>query len=195
MWAPGADTGGPNQNPTPYWPGPSEVDMVGVDGYPNTQWGPFTSFSALFGPVFDEIHAETSLPIFLAETDLAPLDGSGYQSIAGFVSDLCSDGGDGLLEFEDGTPAMTDAQWSELDQALASDCQGGGVDPPPTGSGGPIVGYEGLCLDDQGASTADYNPVERGQDRHGVSAAGPGPGTGARAGAGAARTPGTAGAQ
>lgn len=126
MWAPGADTGGTNQNPTRYWPGASQVDMVGVDGYPNTQWGQFTSFSALFGPVFSEIHAQTSLPIFIAETDLAPLDGSGYESISGFISDLCSSGGDGVLQFQDGTPALSSTQWTELDNALASDCGGGG---------------------------------------------------------------------
>ncbi|WP_083975397.1 ricin-type beta-trefoil lectin domain protein [Kitasatospora mediocidica] len=28
------------------------------------------------------------------------------------------------------------------------------------GSGGPVVGYGGLCLDDRSASTADYNPVQ-----------------------------------
>ncbi|MEY9862656.1 hypothetical protein ABH935_008304 [Catenulispora sp. GAS73] len=129
MWAPGADTGGTNQDPTAYWPGASEVDMVGVDGYPNTRWGQFTSFSALFGPVFSEIHALTSLPIFIAETDLAPLDGTGYESLAGFVSDLCSNGGDGLLQYQDDTPDMTATQWTELDNALSSDCSGSTTPP------------------------------------------------------------------
>jgi hypothetical protein len=129
MWAPGADTGGTNQNPTPYWPGASQVDMVGVDGYPNTQWGQFTSFSALFGPVFNEIHALTSLPIFIAETDLAPLDGSGYESLPGFISDLCSSGGDGVLQYQDGLPALSGAQWTELDNALASDCTSSSTPP------------------------------------------------------------------
>ena len=35
--------------------------------------------------------------------------------------------------------------------------------PPPTGgttTAGKITGYEGLCLDDRSASTADYNPVQ-----------------------------------
>ena len=131
MWAPGADTGGTNQNPTAYWPGASQVDMVGVDGYPNTRWGRFTSFSALFGPVFNEIHALSSLPIFIAETDLAPLDGSGYESLAGFISDLCSNGGDGVLQYQDGTPDMTGTQWTELDNALAGDCGGGSTPPGP----------------------------------------------------------------
>jgi glycosyl hydrolase family 12/ricin-type beta-trefoil lectin protein len=35
---------------------------------------------------------------------------------------------------------------------------GGGTTPPP--GSGPITGYEGLCVDDRGASTAEYNPVQ-----------------------------------
>jgi Ricin-type beta-trefoil lectin domain len=30
----------------------------------------------------------------------------------------------------------------------------------PRESTGPVVGYEGLCLDDRGASTASYNPIQ-----------------------------------
>jgi transcriptional regulator with XRE-family HTH domain len=122
MWAPGADTGGTTIDPTPYWPGASEVDMVGVEGFPNTRFGPqLGTFSGMFGPVFHEIHTLTSLPIFIAETDLAPLGGSGYQSLAGFISDLCSNGGDGVLQFQD-TQTLSGKQWTELDKALASDC-------------------------------------------------------------------------
>ena len=29
-----------------------------------------------------------------------------------------------------------------------------------TGATGPITGYEGLCLDDRSASTADFNPIQ-----------------------------------
>jgi len=122
MWAPGADTGGTTVDPTPYWPGASEVDMVGVEGFPNTDFGPqLGTFSGEFGPVFNEIHALSSLPIFIAETDLAPLDGSGYQSIPGFISDLCSNGGDGVLQYQD-TQTLSGTQWTELDNALARDC-------------------------------------------------------------------------
>lgn len=127
MWAPNANTGGTTIDPTPYWPGSSEVDMVGVDGYPDTQYGSqFGTFSGEFGLVFSEIHALTSLPIFISETDLAPLDGSGYESLPAFISDLCSNGGDGVLQFQDGTPALSSAQWSELDTALAGDCTSSG---------------------------------------------------------------------
>ncbi|HWC84530.1 MAG TPA: ricin-type beta-trefoil lectin domain protein [Pseudonocardiaceae bacterium] len=37
---------------------------------------------------------------------------------------------------------------------------GTGGNPPPTGTTGPITGYDGLCVDDQSASTANYNPVQ-----------------------------------
>jgi hypothetical protein len=126
MWAPAADTGGTTVDPTPYWPGSSQVDMVGVEGFPDTRWGSqLGTFSGVFGPVFHEIHARTSLPIFIAETNLAPLDGSGYQSLPEFISDLCSDGGDGVLQFQDDAPALSATQWTELDKALASDCGAG----------------------------------------------------------------------
>jgi hypothetical protein len=124
MWAPGADSGGTSIDPTPYWPGPDKVDMVGVQGYPDTRWGyQFTSFDAVFGHSFAEIHALTSLPIFIAETDLALLDTSGYQTISGFVADLCSHGGDGVVQYQgSGGLPLSAAQWRELDKALSDDC-------------------------------------------------------------------------
>ena len=136
MWAPNVYTGGTTIKPTPYWPGSSKVDMVGVDGYPDTQFGSqFGTFSGEFGPVFRQIHALTSLPIFISETDLAPLDSSGYQTIPSFISDLCSNGGDGVLQFQDGTPQLSTKQWTQLDNALASHCSGSGpVLPPETKS-------------------------------------------------------------
>jgi transcriptional regulator with XRE-family HTH domain len=122
MWAPGADTGGTTIDPTSYWPGASQVDMVGVEGFPDTRWGSqLGTFSGVFGPVFHEIRTLTRLPIFIAETNLAPLDGSGYQSLPGFISDLCSNGGDGVLQFQQ-TQTLSSTQWGELDKALASDC-------------------------------------------------------------------------
>ncbi|HEV2640789.1 MAG TPA: ricin-type beta-trefoil lectin domain protein [Actinocrinis sp.] len=46
--------------------------------------------------------------------------------------------------------------------AAYSTSGGGGTNPPPPPSGatGPITGYQGLCVDDRAASTADYNPVQ-----------------------------------
>jgi len=126
MWVPNADTGGSTVNFTPWWPGASHVSMVGLDGYPQSGsgWG-LCNFQELFGQSFTEMKSLTSLPVFISETDLAPLstsqecDGGGYQTITDFISAMLKDGGDGVLQFQDGTPALTSAQWTELDAALA----------------------------------------------------------------------------
>ena len=171
MWAPGANTGGTTIDPTNYWPGTSEVDMIGVDGYPDTEWGSqFGTFSGLLGPVFSEIHALSSLPIFLAETDLAPLGSSGYESLPGFISDLCSNGGDGVLQFQDGSTALTSAQWTQLDAALASDCGTGtgtgGSSPTASASPSPSTsstGGGGSCASAVPGSAPDgFNPDVQG---------------------------------
>ena len=136
--APNADTGGSTTDPTPWWPGSSHVDLVGVDGYPDTQYGSqFGTFSGEFGQTFTEIrNLGYTGGIFISETDLAPLDGSGYQTIPQFISALCAAGGTGFLEFEDGTAAMTSTQWTEANTALSSDC--GGSSPAPS-QGAPAV--------------------------------------------------------
>jgi hypothetical protein len=86
--------------------------MVGVEAFPDTRWGAqLGTFSGLFGPVFNEIHTLTSLPIFIVETNLAPLDGSGYQFLSGFVSDACSHGGDGILQLQN-TQTLSGTQWN-----------------------------------------------------------------------------------
>ena len=126
MWAPNADTGGSTVNFTPWWHGLKRVDMVGLDGYPQSGsgWG-LCDFQELFGQSFTEMKSLTSLPVFISETDLAPLSTSqdcnsgSYQTITSFISDLFRNGGDGILQFQDGTTALTSAQWSELDAALA----------------------------------------------------------------------------
>jgi hypothetical protein len=127
MWAPNADTGGSSQNFTAWWPGASRVDMVGLDGYPQggAGWG-LCNFQELFGQSFTEMRTLTSLPIFISETDLSALsttqscNGGSYETITGFIDDLFAAGGDGILQFQDGTTALTSAQWAELDTALAS---------------------------------------------------------------------------
>jgi hypothetical protein len=165
MWAPNADTGGSTQNFTPWWPGTSHVSMVGLDGYPQSGpgWG-LCNFGELFGRSFTEMRSLTSLPVFISETDLAPLstsqscDGGRYETITGFIADLFADGGDGILQFQDGTPALTSAQWSELDTAIAkaphqapstaSPLAPSTASPPaasPTPAGTPTGGGDGNC--------------------------------------------------
>src|ERR1700722_6607848 len=57
----------------------------------------------------------------------------------------------------DGYDKGTGYQYSSIFNKITG---GGGSTPPPTGSTGPITGYEGLCLDDRSASTADFNPIQ-----------------------------------
>jgi len=119
MWCPNVDSGGSNTNPAAWWPGTSEVQMVGVDGYPSFINSSGGTFQSDFGQTFSEIHSKTNLPIFIAETDLSPLGSGGYESITNYIKDMAADGGDGILQFQEGLPALKSSQWSELDAALA----------------------------------------------------------------------------
>jgi hypothetical protein len=89
------------------------VTMVGVDGYPQPQYG-LNTFSEVFGRSFAEMRTLTKLRVFVAETDLA----QAKPSITAFVSAMKADRGTGLLQFQDGTLALTKAQWAKLDKAL-----------------------------------------------------------------------------
>jgi chitinase len=57
----------------------------------------------------------------------------------------------------DGYDKGTGYQYSSIFNQITG---GGGGTPPPPPTSGPIHGYEGLCLDDRSASTADFNPVQ-----------------------------------
>jgi chitinase len=57
----------------------------------------------------------------------------------------------------DGYDKGTGYQYSSIFNKITD---GGGTTPPPSGSTGPITGYQGLCLDDRSASTANFNPVQ-----------------------------------
>lgn len=136
MWVPNVfnGPGGSVVDPTPYWPGASNVDMVGVDGYPASQYGE-TSFANTFAQTFSIIQGlpgESTIAqpkIFVAETNFAPLGSGSYESIPNMISDICSNGGDGTLQFVgySGDPNLTTAQWNALDTAQANDCNS----PPP----------------------------------------------------------------
>ena len=138
MWVPDVfnGAGGTVVDPTSYWPGASNVDMVGVDGYPQSQFGE-TSFANTFAQTFSIIQGlsgESTIAqpkIFVAETNFSPLGSGSYESIPNMMSDICSNGGDGTLQFVgySGEPNLTSAQWSALDTAQANDC---GSPPPPS---------------------------------------------------------------
>jgi hypothetical protein len=149
MWVPNAynGAGGTVVDPDSYWPGASNVDMVGVDGYPQSKYGE-TNFSNTLATTYNIIQGlsgESTIAqpkIYLAETNLATLGSGSYESISNWISDMCANGGDGFLEFDDanwGLPSMTDAQWSEADTALANDCPSGAGTTPPPASSAPVV--------------------------------------------------------
>jgi len=139
MWAPNVDPNGNDTGAAKYWPGPGTVDMTGVDGYPA-----FCScggtFGDIYGGTFKEIQGLSgfgSLPrtqIFISETDNAPLGSGGFESTTNFIKDMCAAGGDGFLQFQDGTPAMSNTQWSDSVAALAKYCSAPTPAPTPTQS-------------------------------------------------------------
>lgn len=126
MWACSAYTGGTSIDPSDYWPGSSYVDMVGIDAYPNQVYGgTLGSFSGQIQPTVTIIRdLGWTDPIFVSETNLAQMVASGGQSITDFVAAMHTAGCSGILEFEDaawGLPQMTSAQWTEYNDAIASD--------------------------------------------------------------------------
>lgn len=125
MWACSAYTGGTTISPAAYWPGSSYVDMVGIDGYPSTQYGAtLGTFAGQLQPTVTIIRGlGWSNPIFISETNLAQMVSSGGESIASFVSDMYTAGISGILEFEDASwdlPQMTSAQWTQYNNAVAA---------------------------------------------------------------------------
>ena len=80
---------------------------------------------------------------------------SNAQSLETFAA---SNGVEELSFWEvDGYDKGTGYQYSSIFNKITG---GGSTTPPPPGSTGPITGYEGLCLDDRSASTADFNPIQ-----------------------------------
>ncbi len=51
--------------PTPWWPGKSYVNWIGIDGY---YYSPTDSFAQVFGPTIVDVRAFSSAPILIAET-------------------------------------------------------------------------------------------------------------------------------
>jgi chitinase len=57
----------------------------------------------------------------------------------------------------DGYDKPTGYQYSSIFNKITGSSGGSGSPPP---GAGPITGYQGLCLDDRSASTANFNPVQ-----------------------------------
>lgn len=129
MWACSADTGGTSTtSPSPWWPGSSWVDMVGIDGYEALEGSPVT-FAGVFAAALSDIRAlGWSGDIWCSETNLALMEAGGGDSIEAFVADMHAAGMTGILEFEDsGLNVMTSAQWTRYNAAVAAAFGGGTV--------------------------------------------------------------------
>ena len=94
-------------------------------------------------------------PIAGTNDDGTVFSTSNAQSLESFAA---SNGVAELSFWEvDGYDKGTGYQYSSIFNKITG---GGGTTPPPTGATGPITGYEGLCLDDRSASTANFNPIQ-----------------------------------
>jgi chitinase len=81
---------------------------------------------------------------------------SNAQSLESFAA---SNGVQELSFWEvDGYDKGTGYQYSSIFNQITG--SSGGTPPPPPPGSGQITGYEGLCLDDRSASTADFNPIQ-----------------------------------
>lgn len=172
MWACSAWTGGTTINPSPWWPGSSYVDMVGIDGYPNTEYG--ATLGTFAGQIQPTVTAIRSLgwtqPIFLAETNLGQMVSSGGQSITSFVAAMHTAGISGILEFEDaawGLPQMTAAQWMEYNNAISANYGTSGGGSSGGGSGG--VSYTPTLIDGFAGSSLDTSKWLTPVDSEGIS--------------------------
>src|SRR3984957_11998867 len=114
--------------------------------------GPASQLSSLYGISTSAAYGMMGLtPIAGTNDDGTYFSTSNASSLESFAA---SNGVAELSFWEvDGYDKGTGYQYSSIFNKITG---GGGT----TGSTGPITGYEGLCLDDRSASTADFNPIQ-----------------------------------
>ncbi|HEX4832272.1 MAG TPA: ricin-type beta-trefoil lectin domain protein [Trebonia sp.] len=80
---------------------------------------------------------------------------------ASTLESFAATNGVGELSFweVDGYDRGTGYQYSSIFNKITGSSSGGGGGTG-TGTTGPVTGYQGLCLDDRSASTANFNPVQ-----------------------------------
>jgi chitinase len=117
--------------------------------------GTASQLSGLYGISTSAAYGMMGLtPIAGTNDDGTVFSTSNAQSLESFAA---SNGVAELSFWEvDGYDKPTGYQYSSIFNQIT----GGGSTPPPSGASGPITGYEGLCLDDRSASTADFNPIQ-----------------------------------
>ena len=115
-----------------------------------------SQLSGLYGISTSAAYAMMGLtPIAGVNDDGTDFSISNASSLESFAA---SNGVQELSFWEvDGYDKGTGYQYSSIFNKITG---GGSTPPPPTGSTGPITGYEGLCLDDRSASTANFNPIQ-----------------------------------
>jgi chitinase len=111
--------------------------------------------SSLYGISTSAAYAMMGLtPIAGVNDDGTDFSISNASSLESFAA---SNGVQELSFWEvDGYDKGTGYQYSSIFNKITG---GGGTTPPP-GNTGPITGYQGLCLDDRSASTANLNPIQ-----------------------------------
>ncbi len=117
--------------------------------------GTASQLASLYGISTSAAYAMMGLtPIAGVNDDGTDFSISNASSLESFAA---ADGVQELSFWEvDGYDKGTGYQYSTIFNKITS---GGTTTPPPSGSGA-ITGYEGLCLDDRSASTADFNPIQ-----------------------------------
>ena len=111
--------------------------------------------SSLYGISTSAAYAMMGLtPIAGVNDDGTDFSISNASSLESFAA---SNGVQELSFWEvDGYDRGTGYQYSSIFNKISG---GGGTTPPP-GNTGQITGYQGLCLDDRSASTANFNPIQ-----------------------------------
>ncbi|MGH3417699.1 MAG: ricin-type beta-trefoil lectin domain protein, partial [Actinocrinis sp.] len=111
--------------------------------------------AGLYGISTAAAYAKMGLtPIAGTNDDGAQFSQANAQSLESFAA---SNGVAELAFWEvDGYDKGTGYAYSRIFNQIT----GGGVTPPPPGQTGQVTGYQGLCLDDRSASTANFNPVQ-----------------------------------
>jgi chitinase len=115
--------------------------------------GTASQLAGLYGISTSAAYAMMGLtPIAGTNDDGTYFSTSNAQSLESFAAA----NGVQLLSFweVDGYDKPTGYQYSAIFNEITGSGGGG------TGTTGEITGYEGLCLDDRGASTADFNPIQ-----------------------------------
>ena len=119
--------------------------------------GTASQLSSLYGISTSAVYGMMGLTPIAGQND--PPDNYDFTTAnASSLESFAASNGVGELSFweVDGYDKPTGYQYSSIFNEITGSSGGGGG----TGTTGQITGYEGLCLDDRSASTADFNPIQ-----------------------------------